>query len=516
MSFSSNPLLLIFSAALPIALILLLMAGFRWSAAKAGAAGYFSAILFAVFVYGATWKTLLYAHLRAVFLALDVLYIIWMAFLLYRVADEAGAIHAMGSALPRLTRDKGMQALLIGWVFASFLQGAGGFGVPVAVTAPLLVGLGFSPLSAVVIPTIGHGWAVGFGSLGTPFKALLATTGLSSDALAAPTALFTGTAGILTGFMVAHLADGWRGVKRLGGKILVIGLVMSSVTYLVATSGLWNIASFTGGLAGLLVSAPLAAHSPQKSLEGESSDRLPLKPLFVSFAAYETLLFFTAFVLLIPPVKEFLGQFVISISLPKTVTLTGYTTSASATKPIRVFAHTGAVLFYASLSAYWIYKKAGLYTPGAPKRIARSAVKKVWKSTLSITEIVMMAMVMQYAGMTETLARELAHAVGAAYPLLAPWVGALGAFMTGSNTNSNVVFAALQLRTAEILHYRVPILLAAQTAGAALASVIAPAKLVVGASTAGMDGKEGQVLRAALGYTLLLTFLVSIFSVLLA
>jgi lactate permease len=109
--------------------------------------------------------------------------------------------------------------------------------------------------------------------------------------------------------------------------------------------------------------------------------------------------------------------------------------------------------------------------------------------------------------MTEALARGLAEGTGRIYPLVAPWIGALGAFMTGSNTNSNVVFGALQLRTAEILGYSAALILGAQTAGAALASVMAPTKVVVGASTAGMAGREGEVLRKLIGYTALLLVL---------
>ena len=163
-------------ALFPIALIIVLMIGLRWSAARAGATGYLSALAIAALFFGAGPQLLAYAHGRALLLSLDVLLIIWSAFLLYRVVDEAGAIRAIGQALPHLTPDRGMQALLIGWVFASFLQGVGGFGVPVAVVAPILVGLGFAPLAAVVIPSLGHGWAVTFGSLGSSFQALLAAT----------------------------------------------------------------------------------------------------------------------------------------------------------------------------------------------------------------------------------------------------------------------------------------------------------------------------------------------------
>ena len=143
----------------PILVILILMVGFRWKASRAGGLGYLVALLISWIWFGINLETLAYAHAKAVFLIMDVLLIIWTAYLLYRVVAEAGGIEILSTTLPHLTGDKGMQALLIGWIFASFLQGVGGFGVPTAVIAPILVGLGFSPLNAVVIPSLGHTWA---------------------------------------------------------------------------------------------------------------------------------------------------------------------------------------------------------------------------------------------------------------------------------------------------------------------------------------------------------------------
>jgi lactate permease len=100
------------------------------------------------------------------------------------------------------------------------------------------------------------------------------------------------------------------------------------------------------------------------------------------------------------------------------------------------------------------------------------------------------------------------------FPVIAPWIGALGAFMTGSNTNSNVVFALLQLHTAQLLGYSIPIILAGQTAGAGLASVIAPAKIVVGTSTANLAGREGEVMRRMMPYVVLLVLLISLLTAL--
>lgn len=497
-----------FLALLPIIIILFLMVGRRWGAARAGSAGYLVALLMAILFFGASPVLLAYAQSKALFLALDVLLIIWAAFLLYRVADEAGAIRTIGAALPFLTSDRGMQAIIIGWVFATFLQGVGGFGVPVAVIAPILVGLGFSPLSAVIIPSIGHGWAVTFGSMGSSFQALLAATNQPEALLAPPSALFLGIAGLFVGLMVAHAADGWPAVRRLFFPVLILGVVMGTVQYLVAVYGPWNIASFIAGLSGLLVGFPIAYRS--RNIKMDQNGKFDWTSFLIALSGYAILIIVTLAIQLIPAVHQFLGQISIQVNYPEIISSLGYLTPAGMSRKITIFRHTGVILFYASIAAFLVYQRAGLYKPGAARRILDGTLRKVMSSSVSILSMISMAVIMEHTGMTESLARGLAEGVGLFFPLASPWIGALGAFMTGSNTNSNVVFGGLQLRTAEILAYSTPIILAAQTAGAALASVMAPTKVVVGASTAGMAGKEGEVMRQLLVYTGLLVFLISL------
>jgi lactate permease len=498
-------------AFIPIAFILILMVGFRWGAARSGGVGYLSALIIAIAFFGAGAHLLAYSHAKALLLTIDVLFVIWAAFLLYRVADEAGAITTIGQSLPHLTADKGMQALIIGWVFASFLQGVGGFGVPVAVIAPILVGLGFTPLQAVVIPSLGHGWAVTFGSLGSSFIALMAATGLPAEILAPPAALFLSLAGPVTGFFVAHAADGWRAMRRLALPILILGFSMSLTQFIVATSGLWNIGAFTAGMVGLIISIPLARRYRGEQINNGTLDR---RALLIAVSGYVVLIAVTLSVQLIPTVKAFLGQVVLQVEFPQLETSLGFVSAAGPGRKITPFRHAGAILTVSSILAYFIYRQAKLYEPGAPGRIVSGMVKRVMSSSVSIASMVAMAVIMQSSGMTDTLARGLANSMGWAYPIMAPWIGALGAFMTGSNTNSNVVFGALQLRTAQLLGYSAAIILGAQTAGAALASILAPTKIVVGASTAGMAGREGDVLRKLLAYTVVLLVLISIFAML--
>jgi lactate permease len=178
----------------------------------------------------------------------------------------------------------------------------------------------------------------------------------------------------------------------------------------------------------------------------------------------------------------------------------GFITAAGPGRIIPVFRHAGALLGYASLVGYLVYRQTGRYQAGALRRIVAGTVSRVAPASLAVLALVSMAVVMTHAGTTELLAGGLARAAGRAYPALAAWIGGLGAFITGSNTNSNVIFGQLQLRTAQLLGYRVPVLLAAQTAGGAIGSVLAPSKIVVGTSTAGLEGREGEVLRPLLGY----------------
>ena len=495
----------------PILVILILMVGFRWKASRAGGLGYLVALLISWIWFGINLETLAYAHAKAVFLIMDVLLIIWTAFLLYRVVAEAGGIEILSTTLPHLTGDKGMQALLIGWIFASFLQGVGGFGVPTAVIAPILVGLGFSPLNAVVIPSLGHTWAVTFGSLGASFNAMMAATGLGWEVLAPSAGIFLGITGLLVGIAVAWVVGGWKTLRKLWIPILVIAAGMSTAQYLTVTLGLWNIGGLMGGTAGLIIGIPLAWLFHGKN---NSSGKINWRELLISLAGYGVLVLLTLIIQLVPPVKEFLSQVKLGFTFPETITGNGYIVPAGPGRQLYIFRHAGMILLVSSLAAYLIFNKAGWFKEGALGRIVKSTGSRVIGSSVGITSIVMMAVIMQHAGMTDTLAQGFSNTIGWFYPAVAPWLGALGAVMTGSNANSNLVFSALQQRTAEILGLPAAIILAAQTTGGALGSVAAPTKVIVGASTAGMEGKEGEILRKLLPIICVLLLMISLITAL--
>jgi lactate permease len=495
----------------PILLIIILMVHFGWGTTKAGIVGWAATLLLAAVRFGANLGLLAVSHQKALLLALDVLLIIWGAFILYRVFDEAGAIAVIGQALPQLTADRGMQALLIGWLFASFLQGIGGFGVPVAVTAPLLAGLGFTPLGAIILPSIGHAWAVTFGSLGSSFQALLTATNLPVDNLAAPAALLLGVTGVISGLMVAQIAAGWQSLRKLALPILLLGTLMGCIQFLFATQNMWNIASFAAGITGLIAGVGLTRRY-RGSTSQQPENKIDTLAILTAASGYLVLIVVAFAVQLIPSVRELLSAIEIQISFPATQTTHGFVTPAESGRIIPILCHAGVILGYTALISYFVYQRLGLYPSGAARRIMKDSVQRVLPASIGIIAMVAISVVMTHSGMTDILADGLTQWMGSLFPFVSTWIGALGAFITGSNTNSNLIFAMLQQRTAEMLHYNPAVILASQTTGGAVGSVISPTKILVAVSTSTLVSQEGVVLRALLRYILPLILSVALIS----
>ncbi len=508
----------------PIIVVLILMVGFRWGGAKAGPVGWLTAITVSgchcerseaipsLAFFGATPGLLAYSQLKGLLLTAYVLYIIWMALVLYNVVNEAGAIAVIGGGISRLTGDRVMQLLILSWVFSSFLQGVAGFGVPIAVVAPLLIGLGFEPATAVVATAIGHSWSVTFGDMASSFQALIAATGLGGQELAPWSALFLGLACFGCGLAAAHAHSGLKALRHGLPAILIIGTLMGGTQYLLATNGLWNLAGFVAGLVGLLAGAgvarlPLYRSASATSTADRAEERLGL-PL--ALAPYLLLIVLVTAAELYSPLHQLLNSVVIRTHFPELRTVYGWTTEAGTGRTISIFGHPGALLAYTSVTAYLLYWRTGFYREGTLRRIATNTLRSAAPSSIGIASLVGMALVMDHSGMTYLLAEGISRSVGAAFPFFSPLIGVLGAFMTGSNTNSNVIFAPLQKQAAELIGISLFIILGAQTAGGSLGSMLAPAKVIVGCSTAGLAGREGEVLKRTLLPGLLIAALVGV------
>ncbi|MFN2137421.1 MAG: L-lactate permease [Candidatus Promineifilaceae bacterium] len=488
--------LLVLIALAPILVVLYLMLGRQWGGSRAGPAGWLTAAAGSVIFFGAGLQLILVASAKALLLALFVLYIIWMALLLYHTINDAGAISAIGQEMPGLAQGRAAQALLLSWIFGSFLQGATGFGVPAAVVAPLLVGVGFAAAPAVAIALVGHMWAVTFGSLGSSFLSLIAVTGVPGQELAGPVAGLLALVALGCGLGVLWLAEDRPVLRSRILFVLFLTAVMAGTQWLIARAGLYSLASLGAGLAGLLVAIPLLSRETRRISTPEQRRSAKQRLLLVAFIPYGILIGVVMIGELL--LADILDRIVINPSFPAVCTAGGYCTPAGHARSISVFGHGGALLLYATVLIFLWYKWRGTL-PGAPEEaysastILRKTVRGSIRPTIGIYSLVAMAVIMEHAGMTSLLAGVLSHS-GVLFPFLSPFIGALGAFMTGSNTNSNVIFGELQRQTAVELGLSVPLILAAQNAGGAVGSNFAPAKVIVGTSTV-QGANQGVVLK---------------------
>jgi len=501
-------------ALLPVILVLLLMTVFNWGGSKAGMLSWLAAQLIASIFFGASLKLLQYTYIKAFFLSLDILLIIWGAMFLYQVTKRAGTIQIIGNFLAELTESRAFLGIFLGWLFPSFLQGMGGFGVPVAVSAPLLVSAGFSPTTSVVIASIGHGWGVTFGSMGSSFITLMAVTGLSADYLAPFTAILLGISSLFCGLFVIYLAGGKKHFLKAIPLTFLTSLILSIGQYYLATNGLWVIAvtlpSMVSLVFGFLYVRFFSKYSREYLQKIKSEERIQLIIAFLPYVLLVALIIIFSF---FSPVRELFAPYTISFQFPQLSTSYGFITPAETSKKINLFLHPGTIITISALLSFLLLKKKAYLNGNEIIEIALDSFKSLLNTSIAIFSLVGTAVVMNHAQMTNVLAAGISRVFSQEiYPIVSPFIGALGAFITGSNNNSNVLFGNLQMQTATLLNLSVPLILAAQTTGGALGSIMAPAKVILGCSTVGLSGKEGKVIGKLILYSGILILLTGIFT----
>jgi lactate permease len=485
-------------AAAPIVLILGLMLGLQWSAARAGtlALALAAALALTVFDFGAATAAPLLAVTGVAaeggFLALTILWILWPALALHRMQQASGATDTLRHGLARLTGSTALQALLVGWLMALFFEGAAGFGTPVALAAPLLVGLGLAPVPAVVLALLGHAVGVSFGALGTPVLAQVALTGLDGVQIAWRTALLhAALGGVMMLFFVHTLAasghrPGWRWAALAAAGFLLPSLALAALLGPeLATLG----GALVGGALFIAVlrrravagAASAAASGPKPGAAGADAPALAraLAPYGVLVVAVVLL----AAARLWPPVDQALSGVRIEWQ--------GFGGYGGRMQPLT---HPGTLLLAALLIGARLQR-----VPMRQVGLALAhAARQLLPVTLALLAMLVLSRLMLHAGLIAALEQAAVQLVGPAWPWVAPSVGALGSFVTGSATASNVLFTSLQAQTAQALALPVTAIVAAQGFGAAVGNIVCPHNIVAGAATVGLAGRESEILRRML------------------
>lgn len=488
-----------FLAFLPVLTVMVLMLGFKWGGMRSSAASWIVTAVISFAFFGGTWKILAWSQIKSMFLSLGLLYIIWGALLLYSLANEVGAIRMISEEIPRLSKNRTLQVLTISFLLTSFLQGVGGFGVPVAVCAPILVGMGFNPILAVLLTAIGHSWAVAFGSMATAFEGLITVTGVPGTAIGPFAAILFALCYAPIAAIITVLSTGWKSLAKVLPVILIISAAMGTALWLLVTNGLWSLGSIGPSIVGLVtmvIITRLPRYRGEAAPEAEPKNK---QSFLLTISPYLLLVLIGFSIILIKPLNEFLGQVKLSFIYPEIVSDYGLVTPALRSAPITFLTHPGSVLIYSILISSLIFHYKGYFKKGALRRILSKLGHSAISASLGVITMVGVAAIMTHTGMTSMIARGISETINkAVYPAMSPFLGMIGAFLTGSNSNSNILFGVVQKEAAQLLGLSVPLVLAGQNAGASFGSIMSPAKLIVSCTTVGLVHQEGVVLRKLL------------------
>ena len=490
-----------FLAILPILIVLGLMIYFRWGGQRAGPIGWLCCTFVASMSFGLDWKVFWVSQAKGLLLSLNVLLVLWAALYLYHLVNLIGGIEAIAQRLEQLIADRGLLLLVLAWIFSAMIEGVAGFGLPIAIVAPMLVTLGVPPLIAVAAPAIGHAWAVTNGNMGLVIQALVSVTKIDARTLAPDISLLLGVACLACGLGVAFFLKQSRHWKT----VILVAVCMAATQYFVAAIGLPGLGSFSAALVGIGLCVLISRRQMKKA--PQNPKLTALKAALIAYGMVVGVIILTA---IVPTVNKLLSRIVLEYIFPVVTTRSGFSTPAGPGQVFHPLLHPGILIFLTTLISTYIlrYKK---YSPAGVWRQATAATaRSAGQASIGIISMVGLSTLMDHCGMTILLAQGLSQMMGGAFPLFSPMVGMLGAFATGSNTNSNVLFAPLQQKVALFLRISPVVLVSSQTAGGSIGSMISPAKLVVGCSTTNLKGHDGEVLRYTLPAGILIGLLVGI------
>ncbi|MFF9545534.1 L-lactate permease [Streptomyces albidoflavus] len=496
-------------AALPLVTVLVLLGAVRMKAHLAGALGLAVAALVAWLVYGMPLgQTLSSAAQGALFGLFPIMWIVVNALWVYRMTVRTQHFDILRRSFGRLSDDPRIQALVIAFCFGALLEALAGFGAPVAISAVMLVALGFDPVRAAVVALVANTAPVAFGAMGTPVVTLAQVTGLPLDSVASVVGRQTPLLALVVPLVLIWLVDGRRGLRETWLPALICGVAFAAAQFLAAnyfSAQLADIAAALAGAAALML-VPSARRPADEAvrasvLKGVRSDDLdhddPRPEIYRAYAPYALIV--AVFSLAqIPPVKEVLAKATQSFDWP-------FLDVADADgQPV------GANIFTLPLVATGgtLVLVAGLLTAVVLGVRAKDALRE-WGATvhelrfaiLTVVSVLALAYVMNLSGQAATIGYTVA-AAGAGLAFLSPVLGWFGVAVTGSDTSANALFGALQVTAARESGLSAELLAAANSSGGVLGKMISPQNLTIACAAVGLAGKEGDLLRKVLPWSL--------------
>jgi lactate permease len=516
-------------AAVPLAVLFVMLGVLRVTAWVASLISLAVAILIAIAVYGMpVGQALLAGSEGAAFGFFPILWIVINAIWVYQMTVETGHFDVLRRSFARVSDDQRIQAILIAFSFGALMEALAGFGTPVAVTSVMLIALGFKPLKAAVLALTANTAPVAFGAMATPILTLGKVTGLPSDTLGAMVGRQTPILALFVPLALVVIVAGWRGLRETWPVAVICGIVFALGQY--ATSNFISVplADVVASLlsAGAVVAmvrvwrprhpytesaavAGGAADEPTPEFAARVTQRDTRTDVVRAYAPYVIII--AVFVVCqIPAVKRLLDKATFKFQWPglhvlspkgKPVSLTEFT--------LNVLTTPGTQMLVAGLLTMIVLH---LSLPRAVKAYGATLHQLRW-AIVTVMAVLALAFVMNASAQTITLGTWMAGA-GGLFALLSPILGWLGVAVTGSDTSSNSLFGALQVTAADKAGLSQVLMAASNSSGGVLGKMISPQNLAIAAAAVGMNGREGDIFRRVIVWSLVFLVLLCALSAL--
>lgn len=519
-------------AMIPIVFFFLALAIFRLKGSVAGTITVILALLVSLFAYQMpatmAFASLVYGFLYGLW---PIAWIIIGAVFLYKISVKTGQFNVIRSSILSITEDQRLQMLLVGFAFGTFLEGAAGFGAPVAITAALLVGLGFKPLYAAGLCLIVNTAPVAFGAMGIPIIVAGQVSGVDTMEISQMVGRQLPFMVPVVLIWIMAIMDGWRGVKETWPAILVGGGSFAIAQYLTSNFVGPELPDITAAIASLVSLTILLKYWKPKHIfrfsqeDGQDDANLVASQqqtysLAQIAKAWSPFMILTAMVTIwsVKPFKDLftkdgaLHDLVISIKVPylhqlvqKMPPVVPEIKDYDAIFKFDWFSATGTAIFIAAVITIIFLKmkpKEAVTTFG-------ETINELKVPIYSIGMVLAFAFIANYSGMSATLALALAH-TGQAFTFFSPFLGWIGVFLTGSDTSANALFAALQATTAQQIGVPEVLLVAANTSGGVTGKMISPQSIAIACAAVGLVGKESDLFRFTVKHSIVFTIMMGI------
>ena len=516
-------------AALPLLVLFVLLGVLRVSAWVASLVSLALALVIAIAVYTMpVGQALLAGTEGAAFGLFPILWIVINAIWVYQMTVETGHFDVLRRSFARVSDDQRIQAMIIAFSFGALLEGLAGFGTPVAVTSVMLMGLGFKPLKAAVLALTANTAPVAFGAMAVPIITLGKVTGISSDALGAMVGRQTPVLALFVPLVLVAIVDGWRGIRDMWRLAVSCGLVFALAQY--TTSNFVSV-PLADVVASLLSAAALIAlvrvrpprrpHTEPDMPVGAASDgptsgfpERVAEPdaradVVRAYAPY-TIIIAVFVICQVSAVKSLLDRATHTFAWPglhllnaqgKPLSLTTFT--------LNLLTTPGTQMLVAGLLSMLALR----VSPARALRAYGATLDQLRWAILTVMAVLALAFVMNASGQTITLGMWMAGA-GGAFALLSPILGWLGVAVTGSDTSSNSLFGALQVTAASKAGLSQVLTAASNSSGGVLGKMISPQNLAIAAAAVGLQGKEGDIFRRVIMWSLIFLFFICVLSAL--